>query len=96
MRYASENKIVPAPVIAPYWAYISKDAWVDFPPINWYSDDIQCIDISAKGFKHYISRAYVHHVGSQTCGMDYKKCTEDARPWIEANRPELAKVWFKT
>ena len=96
IRFDSESKVIEVPVIAPYFAYISKESWVDFPPINWYSDDIQCRDISENGYKHYISRAYVHHVGSQTCGLDYQKCMEDARPWIEANRPELAKVWFKT
>ena len=96
MRYDSEQKIMQTPVIAPYFAYILKEAWVDFPPINWFSDDIQCRDIAEKGYKHYVSRAYVHHVGSQTCGLDYKKCMEDARPWIQENRPELAKIWFKT
>jgi hypothetical protein len=93
VRHASESLIVEVDVIAPYFAYISRDAWVDFPPLNWFSDDIQCIDMAKKGFKHYISRAYVHHVGSQTCGLDYQKCMEEARPWIEENRPELP--WFK-
>jgi hypothetical protein len=93
IRHASEEKIIEVEVIAPIFAYIQKSAWVDFPPINWYSDDIQCMDMVGK--KHYISRAYVHHVGSQTCGMDYQKCVEEARPWIEKNRPELAKIWFK-
>jgi len=93
IRHASEQKIIEVDVIAPYFAYISRDAWVDFPPLNWYSDDIQCIDMAKKGLKHYISRAYVHHVGSQTCGLDYEKCMEEARPWIEQNRPELP--WFK-
>jgi len=95
IRHASEDSIFQVEVIAPIFAYVEKRAFVDFPPINWYSDDIQCIDMSKNGFKHYISRAYVHHVGSQTCGMDYQKCVEDARPWIEKNRPEFA-IWFKT
>jgi hypothetical protein len=95
MKHASEDCVVRVPVIAPIFAYIQKQAWVDFPPINWYSDDIQCHDINQKGYQNYISRSYVHHVGSQTCGMDYEKCVEDAKPWILENRPEFAK-WFKT
>lgn len=95
IRHASEDQIIEVDVAAPIFAYIHKSAWVDFPPINWYSDDIQCLDMVEKGFRHYISRAYVHHVGSQTCGLDYQKCIEEAKPWIEKNRPELAEIWFK-
>jgi protein O-GlcNAc transferase len=46
------------------------------------------------GLQNYISRAYVHHVGSQTCGMDYEKCIQESRIWIEKNRPDLAPLWF--
>lgn len=89
IRHASEGVIIQTEIIAPIFAYIAKDAWVDFPPLNWFSDDVQCKDIVAKGYKNYISRAYVHHVGSQTCGDDFEQCKEDARPWLEANRPEF-------
>ena len=95
-KFQTENMIAETDVIAPICGYIHKDAWIDFPPINWYSDDIQCLDMTAKGLRHFISRAYVHHVGSQTCGHDGMKCVNDAKPWIEKNRPELAKLWFKT
>ena len=96
IRHASENSIVEVDVIAPIFAHITKDAWINFPPLNWFSDDIQCLDMQAGGGKHYISRAYVHHVGSQTCGPDFRKCVEDAKPWIQQNRPELAELWFKS
>ena len=96
IRHASEDSIIEVDVIAPICAYIQSKDWIDFPPINWFSDDIQCMDMQDKGLKHYISRAYVHHVGSQTCGPDFKQCIEDAKPWIQQNRPELAATWFKT
>lgn len=95
LRWDSEKNIVETDIIAPFFGWVSRKAWVDFPPLNWYSDDIQCIDMTEKGFKHYVSRAYVHHAGSQTFGVDYQKCVEDARPWIEKNRPKLASIWFK-
>ena len=92
LRYQSERHIVETPVIAPICAWIHRDAWVDFPPINWFSDDVQCADIKRR---HFISRAYVHHVGSQTCGQDAQRCYEDAEPWLLANRPEMhARFYF--
>ena len=94
-RYETENLINITDVIAPICSYISKEAWVDFPPLNWYSDDVQCLDIQKKGFQHAISRAYVHHVGSQTCGFNAKELIQSAQPWIKANRPELYDLWFR-
>jgi hypothetical protein len=92
LRYQSERHIVETPVIAPICAWVHRDAWVDFPPINWFSDDVQCADMKRR---HFISRAYVHHVGSQTCGQDGQRCYEDAEPWLLANRPELhARFYF--
>ena len=95
-KFPIENQVVETEIIAPICAYIHKNSWVDFPPLNWYSDDIQCLDMNERGMRHFVSRSYVHHVGSQTCGKDANKCIVDARPWIEENRPELAKLWFKT
>ena len=94
-KYETENSIIETDIIAPICAYIHKDAWVDFPPINWYSDDVQCLDMQKAGRRHFISRAYVHHVGSQTCGFDSKNLIESAKPWIKENRPELYGLWFK-
>lgn len=93
-KYPIEDSIIETKIIAPILGWISKKAWVDFPPINWYSDDIQCLDMGAKGFHHFISRAYVHHVGGVTCGRDGDKCLNEARPWIEKNRPELVQQLF--
>ena len=92
LRDQSERHLVETPVIAPICAWIHRDSWVDFPPINWFSDDVQCADMKRR---HFISRAYVHHVGSQTCGQDAQRCYEDAEPWLLANRPELhARFYF--
>ena len=93
LRYKSEQTIIQTDIIAPICAWIHRDAWIDFPPINWFSDDVQCLEMKRK---HFISRAYVHHVGSQTCGMDAKKCMDDAEPWLRENRPELHARWYLT
>lgn len=93
-KYPMESNILETDIIAPICGWISKNAWASFPPINWYSDDVQCLDMGAKGYRHFVSRAYVHHVGSVTCGKNANKCINEARPWIEQNRPELARQWF--
>jgi hypothetical protein len=80
---------------SPLFGYVTKQAWVDYPPINWYSDDVQCLDMMAQGCSHFISRSYVHHAGSQTIGMDNAANHLAAQPWIKEHRPELHKEWYK-
>jgi len=96
LRWASESKIKETGVIAPIFASISRKAWetAKFPSINWYSDNIICHDLLEAGFRHFVSRAYVHHAGSQTVGYDYQKCHEEPREWIKANRPDMYEVFY--
>ena len=96
LRWASEGNIKETEVIAPIFASISKKAWdaSKFPSTNWYSDNIICHDLQEAGFRHFVSRAYVHHAGSQTVGIDYKKCHEEPREWIKANRPDMYEVFY--
>lgn len=91
LYWASEAKIKETAVIAPIFATITKEAWsvAKFPSTNWYSDNIICHDLQEAGYRHFVSRAYVHHAGSQTVGTDYKKCHEEPREWIKANRPDM-------
>jgi hypothetical protein len=95
-KYPYEDAIVPMEVLSPIFSWIGRDAWecFKFPPLNWYSDDVHCEDLRAAGFHHYLSRSYVHHVGSQTIGMDGNRLTQQAVPWIRKNRPQYAKDWF--
>lgn len=82
--------------VSPIFAWISRAAFerVQFPPLNWYSDDVLCEDLNALGFKHYISRAYVHHAGSQTVGRNHRQLNAEAMPWLTVNRPEYCRKWF--
>ena len=82
--------------VSPIFAWMSKAAFeeVQFPPLNWYSDDVLCWDLYTLGYSHFVSRAYVHHAGSQSVGTDYNKLYEASREWVCANRPEYAKVWY--
>ena len=92
---SAEDSCFEVATMSPLCSYISKQAWVDFPPINWFSDDVQCIDVRHRGYKHFVSRGYVHHVGSSTIGQDNNKNASDAEPWIKQYRPELHQLWFQ-
>ena len=95
LKLTDQGQIYETTACSPLFGYVSKKAWVDYPPINWYSDDIQCIDMKAAGYRHFISRSYVHHAGSQTIGLDNTLNHLASEPWIKENRPELHKEWFK-
>jgi hypothetical protein len=96
VKYRSESYIKETPVIAPIFAAISKKAWdtAKFPSINWYSDNIMCSDLAKAGFRHFVSRGYVHHAGSQTVGTDFNKCHEESKAWIKANRPDVFEEYY--
>jgi len=93
IRWQHEYKVVEAQFVAPILAWVGKDAWqtAQFPPINWYSDNVIAWDLTEAGFRHFVSRAYIHHAGSQTIGRDYQKAAREDGPWVAANRPLLAK-----
>jgi len=89
IRSVEEEQIVETDVISPLFALISKMRWIDYPPINWYSDDIQCLKMRYAGARHFVSTSYVHHVGSSTIGMDHKKNNAEAMEWMKDNEPEF-------
>jgi hypothetical protein len=47
------------------------------------------------GYQNFISRSYVHHVGSQTIGTNNQKNHLDAKAWIDNNMPDFSKEFFK-
>lgn len=94
-KFPSEAHIKMAEEVSPIFAWINKEAFGEgFPPLNWYSDDVHCRDLIERGYSHFVSASYVHHIGSHTIGYDAKKLHDQALPWVQANRPEYAKAWF--
>ena len=97
MKWLSEEAMVQVPWIAPIFASVGIDGWPGFPPLNWYSDNVASYDMEQDGFKHFLSRSYVHHACSQTINRGAeadRKNHLDAEPWLKANRPELHKLYF--
>ena len=95
-KFPSEAHIKLVQEVSPIFAWISSDAFEEakFPPLNWYSDDVHCMDLIQKGYGHYVSASYVHHIGSNTIGFDAQKLHEDALLWLRENRPSYASAWF--
>ncbi len=96
LKYLSESNIKETEVIAPICAILNRQAWkvAKFPSINWFSDNIICMDMAKAGFKHFVSTSYVHHAGSQTVGMDYEQCLEEPKAWLKANRPDMYELFY--
>jgi hypothetical protein len=94
LNYEGESKILGVDYVAGIFNTVSKSTYIPCPPIDWYSDDIQCLDMINNGSQHYVSRAYVHHVGSMTYGRNYKECSDASKEWVKENRPELYKTFF--
>lgn len=95
IRCESSYPVKEVPVLSPLFAWMSRQAFEAsrFPPLNWFSDDVLCLDLMRQGFRHFVSRSYVHHAGSTSIGHDHQALTDAAKPWIVANRPEYAQQW---
>ena len=97
MKWASEETITQVEWTAPLFASIDRDGWPGFPPTNFFSDNVACSDMADDGFKHFLSRSYVHHVGSSTIGRGFgadSKNYMEAEDWLKLNRPLLHKRYF--
>lgn len=92
MQYGLENSIAKVDVFSPILAVYKSDAWVDFEPINWFSDDVQCIDMAKNGFEFYVSTAYVHHVGSRTMRPEtWENEYDKSVKYLAYHRPDVCK-----
>ena len=97
MKWASEETIAQVEWTAPLFASVDKEGWPGFPPTNFFSDNVACSDMADEGYKHFLSRAYVHHVGSSTIGRGHgtdSKNYMEAEDWLKLNRPRLHKRYF--
>lgn len=87
VKFEYETKPVESHFIAPICAAIHRDSWIDYLPINWFSDSIQCSMMNEKGMHHIVSTAYVHHVGSQSLDSGYIE-REKALDYLKENNIE--------
>ncbi len=62
----------------------------DWTRIHWYGDSLLSLDLRKAGFRHFVSRAYLHHVGSRSSGGKEKWLAwhYEALAWLREHRPE--------
>jgi hypothetical protein len=68
LQWGSENELIETTFIAPFVAWLSKEHLKGFnaPDFEWYADNWHCEQLTARGFRHFVSRAYVHHIGMRS------------------------------
>ncbi|MGO9583403.1 MAG: hypothetical protein ACLP36_11385 [Acidimicrobiales bacterium] len=94
ISYETEHRIFEVDMIVPVAAWIRHetfDAVAGFPPTNWFADDVCCWDLVNLGYRHFVSRAYVHHVGERGTGQakSSQVLLDEGVAWLRANRPDF-------
>jgi len=94
IAFEAEQRILRSDMIVPVTAWIEHqtfDMVGGFPPTNWFADDVCCWDLVRAGCTHYVSRAYVHHVGERATGQGKSSQVlyEEGMAWLRANRPDF-------
>lgn len=92
VSYPEEQEMFIVGYISPILAVYTAESWIDFPEINWFSDDVQCYDIRQAGHTIWVSRAYCHHIGSMTMGHNYEQEERTALDWLKNNRSDFYNV----
>ncbi len=94
IQFDSEERILATDMVVPVAAWIRHETFDvvgGFPATNWFADDVMCWDLWNLGYRHLISRAYVHHVGQRATaqGKSSEILLEEGIAWLRANRPDF-------
>lgn len=94
IQFGSEARIVEAPMVVPVAALVRHDVFDlvgGFVPTNWFADDLFCFDLANRGFSHFVSRAYVHHVGQRATGQgkSMQDLLDEGIAWLRRYRPDF-------
>lgn len=94
MAYDSEERILQVDMVVPVAAWIRHavfDLVGGFPPTNWFADDVCCWDLDNRGYRHFVSRSYVHHVGERATGQGKSPqvLLDEGLAWLKAHRPDF-------
>lgn len=100
MAHTSEARIIEVSMVVPVAAWIEHrvfDEVGSFPRTNWFADDLICWDLRNLGYNHFVSRAYVHHVGERGTGQvgGQQSLLEKGVLWLKENRPDFYELYIK-
>lgn len=97
LKWPSEDQIIFTDQIFASAFWIERktllDISQDWTRIEWYGDNLLSWDLQQAGYQNAISRAYLHHIGSQS-NSDYEKLDREGREWLKKNRPDFYEVQF--
>jgi GT2 family glycosyltransferase len=92
--YPEEQLIVEVSSVSPIFAITKAADFLPYAPINWFSDDEQCYRMTKSGYRHFVSRAYVHHVGSQTMKPETWQAEQAASiEYLRQHNPEFLEAY---
>lgn len=87
----------PTQRISPVCALVVREAFEaagGFEPCTWFSDDVLSYDMRAHGYRMWVSRAYVHHIGQRSSGgiseANNRKLYLEGARWVLQHRPDAA------
>lgn len=97
LRFPSEQQVLAVDQVFGIGFYVRRSIlgqitreWTD---LHWYSDNLLCFDLKRRGFRCFVSRGYIHHIGSRSGGtQQWEKWDQEAKAWIMANRPDFAEA----
>lgn len=94
LQFDSEGRILPVDMVVPVAAWVRHDVFDltdGFPRTNWFADDLICWDLQRLGYRHFVSRAYVHHVGQRATaqGRSSQDLLDEGMAWLRAHRPDF-------
>ncbi|TXR55060.1 glycosyltransferase family 2 protein [Quadrisphaera setariae] len=91
--FASEGSVVETAMIAPVVAWMQRSVFEEvgrFQATNWFQDDLISWDLQRLGYRHFVSRSYVHHVGQRGTGQgkSSQDLLDEGLSWLRSNRPD--------
>ncbi|MDQ8045005.1 MAG: hypothetical protein AAGC46_11950 [Solirubrobacteraceae bacterium] len=101
IRFDSEARIFAVEMIVPVAAWVRHDVFDSvggFPNTNWFGDDLLSFDLQNAGYTHYVSRAYVHHVGQRATGegKSDQQLYDEGMAWLAEHRPDFLRARLGT
>lgn len=95
LRFPSERQVLEAKEIFGIGFFVRRSVLgqltKDWTELHWYSDNLLSFDVARRGYRSFISRGYIHHIGSRSGGEEkWEQWDQEAKAWIMANRPDFA------
>jgi hypothetical protein len=97
MSYDNEDAVFRVETVFPVVALFDRAVYDElgtFPDqLHWFGDNLYSYDLAQRGYERWISRAYVHHIGSRgsrsDTGASDQQLAAEGLSWLRANRPDF-------